>query len=337
MEGPKLLLRWMPIPATWAAGQWDLLYSFLVYVSIALFLLTIGGMVYFLFRFRYTRVKKAGHLAESSVTEAILIGAPTVLVMGIFFWGVHVYQALTKAPLDAMEVRVLGKQWNWTFQYEDGRTLTNELVVPVNKPVRLVMTSDDVLHSFFVPNFRIKRDLVPGMYSYAWFEATLIGEHHLFCAEYCGTSHSGMIGKVIVLSEQDYKMWSYGKKLGPQNDVLKEFEVGSQTEKQEAPMKVVHSLAHHGRGVFMSNCVQCHNNQGSDTGGLIGPSLVGVWGKQQVYADNTQGTVDENFIKLKIENPRVKVRKGYPAIMPTFKGLISENEMHALMAYLKTL
>src|SRR5205085_1468498 len=150
----------------------------------------------------------------SHALEGVFIVIPTVLLMVIFGWGYSLYHQMVTPPQDAYEVRVIGKQWLWTFLYDHGKSTVGELYVPINRPVKLVMTSDDVLHSFFVPNFRIKQDVVPGMYTTVWFEAKVPGKHQVFCAEYCGTSHSGMLAQVIALEEPQWNAWLRGKDIG---------------------------------------------------------------------------------------------------------------------------
>src|SRR5262249_32827474 len=157
---------------------------------------------------------KPKYITGSHALEAVFVTIPTVLLMIIFGWGWVVYREMTQAPPDAMEIRVIAKQWLWQFQYDNGKVLTGEVFVPMNKPVKMVMTSQDVIHSFFVPNFRVKQDVVPGMYSSVWFEAKMPGRHKIFCAEYCGTAHSGMLGDVVVLTDEQWNDFMAGKKLG---------------------------------------------------------------------------------------------------------------------------
>jgi cytochrome c oxidase subunit 2 len=171
-------------------------------------------MVYFAYKYRERPGLKAKYITHNVPLEIVWTAVPFVLLMVIFGWGYVVYNAMRQVPSNAYEVKVVGKQWLWQFQYDDGRTTVNELFVPVNKPVKLVMTSTDVLHSFFIPNFRIKQDVVPGMYSHVWFEATLPGRHQIYCTEYCGTSHSLMLARVNVLTPPQWEDWKLGKKLG---------------------------------------------------------------------------------------------------------------------------
>ena len=204
----------LPLQGSDIAAKWDMLYMFLVWLSVFFFVLVVGGMIYFAVKYKQRPGLKAKYITGNVPLEVLWTAVPFVLLMVIFGWGYYVYNEMTRVPSDAYEIRVVGKQWLWQFQYDDGRTTVNELYVPVNKPVKLLMTSTDVLHSFFVPNFRVKSDVVPGMFTTVWFEANVTGKHQVFCTEYCGTSHSLMLAKVIVLDPTQWEAWKAGKKVG---------------------------------------------------------------------------------------------------------------------------
>ena len=204
----------LPLQGSEVAVKWDALYMFLVWLSVFFFILVVGGMMYFVFKYKQRPGLKAKYITGNVPIEIVWTAVPFVLLMVIFGWGYYVYTEMTRIPQDAYEIRVVGKQWLWQFQYDDGRTTTNELYVPVNKPVKLLMTSTDVLHSFFVPNFRVKSDVVPGMFTTVWFEANVPGKHQIFCTEYCGTSHSLMLAKVLALEPAQWEAWKAGKKIG---------------------------------------------------------------------------------------------------------------------------
>jgi cytochrome c oxidase subunit 2 len=206
----------LPLRGTDIATRWDHLYLFLVYLSIFFFVLICGGMIYFAYAYRSRPGLKAKYITGNIPIEIVWTAVPFILLMIIFGWGYSVYNDMTRAPVNAYEIKVVGKQWLWQFQYEDGRTLVNEVYVPVGTPVKFVMTSTDVLHSFFIPNFRVKQDVVPGMYTSVWFEANVTGKHQVYCTEYCGTSHSLMLAKVIVLTAEQWEAWKMGKKM---NDI----------------------------------------------------------------------------------------------------------------------
>ena len=203
----------LPIQGTEVAVKWDALYIFLVILSLFFFVLVVGAMVYFGLAYHQSRKTKVEYIEGSHLIEVIWTVIPTIIVMVIFVWGYAVYKDMTEAPSDAYEIHAIAKQWLWQFQYDTGRTEINKLYVPLNKPVKVISTSEDVLHSLFIPDFRVKKDVVPGMYTQIWFKATVPGEHHLFCAEYCGTSHSGMIGTVIVLDDQQWHDFTRGREI----------------------------------------------------------------------------------------------------------------------------
>lgn len=321
----------LPIAGTEIAAKWDTLYFFLFWVSVFFFILTVGGMVYFAFRYRHSKGAKSKYITGNIALEVIWTIIPTVLLLVIFGWGYMVYNDMTRAPSDAMEIRVLGKQWNWVFQYEDGKQTSGEFFVPVNKPVKLVMTSEDVLHSFFIPNFRIKQDVVPGMYTTVWFEAKVTGQHQVFCTEYCGTAHSGMLAKAVVLDEKQWADWKRGKKIGP----VPEAGATMGQTKLTSATETGGSLAEQGKALMASKgCIACHSDDGTQK---IGPTYKGIYGHKVELADGSSVEVDDNYIRESIENPQAKVVKGFNPVMPTYKGMLKEEEINAVIAYIKSL
>ena len=247
----------------------------------------------------------AGHLGLEIFWTAI----PAVLALGVFVWATVLYFHLITPPPNAMEMYVVGKQWMWKLQHPEGKKEINELHVPLGESVRLTMTSEDVLHSFYIPAFRVKKDVVPGRYTNLWFKATQVGSYHLFCAEFCGTEHSRMIGTVHVLEPQDYEAWLTG---GTANE----------------PMEVA------GERLFEQYaCHTCHKMDGTGRG----PSLSGLFGKTVALEGGGTALVDEAYIRESILNPSAKIMAGYKPIMPTFKGQISEEGIIQLIAYIKSL
>jgi cytochrome c oxidase subunit 2 len=229
--------------------------------------------------------------------------------MVMFFWGAKVFFQITRPPANAIEIYVTAKQWMWKLQHEDGHREMNELHVPIGQPVRLTMASEDVIHSFFVPAFRFKRDVVPGRFSTAWFEATKPGKYHLFCAEYCGTRHSNMIGWIYAMTPADYQAWLAGGTPGE-------------------------TLASAGAKRFVEQaCNTCHGEQK----GSRGPSLTGLYGSTVRMQSGQTIVADEAYIRESIVNPQAKLLEGYPPIMPTYQGLISEEGLLQLTAYIKSL
>ncbi len=300
----------LPPQASSFARDVDVFYGFMIAVT-AFFSLLIGTLVVF-FAIKYRRrspTEIATDVHESSVLEIVWTVIPLGLVLVMFVWGAALYFRITRPPADAIHVYVTGKQWMWKVQHADGQREMNELHVPVGTPVRLTMASEDVIHSFFVPAFRFKRDVVPGRIATAWFEATRPGKYHLFCAEFCGTRHSGMIGWVYALKPAEYQAWISGGTAGE-------------------------TLAAAGAKRFQEQaCNTCHAEQA----GARGPSLIGLYGKRVRLQSGATVVADEEYLRESIVNPQAKLLEGYPPIMPTFQGLISEEGLLQLIAYIKSL
>ncbi|HTX53181.1 MAG TPA: cytochrome c oxidase subunit II [Candidatus Baltobacteraceae bacterium] len=316
-------LRIFPEQASTVAGQVDALFLFLVVVSVffAGLIFVLVGLFVIKYRRRQTDapVPSIGAEVASAESHDHSLGAlalevfwtviPLGITMVIFVWGANLYFTMSRPPANAAEIYVVGKQWMWKLQHPGGQREINELHVPVNVPVKLVMTSEDVIHSFFVPAFRVKRDVVPGKYTVAWFEATTPGEYYLFCAQYCGTSHAVMGGRIVVMDRPDYERWL----AGAAKDV---------------------SLAEAGEKLFYQiGCSSCH--QTTNTG--RGPSLVGKFGTMEKLASGESVLVDEAYLRESIVFPQAKIALGYPPIMPTFTGLVTEDGIVQLIAYIKSL
>ncbi len=303
-------MQLFPDQASSFAGHVDALYGFLIAVT-AFFSLLIGVLVVF-FAIRYRRrspEQVAVDVHESGALEIVWTVIPLVLVLIMFFWGASVYFRIARPPANTLDIYVTGKQWMWKLQHTDGHREMNELHVPIGQAVRLLMASEDVIHSFYVPAFRFKRDVVPGRLSIAWFEATRPGKYHLFCAEYCGTRHSGMIGWIYVMPPADYQAWLAGGAAGE-------------------------TLAAAGAKRFQEQaCNTCHGDQP----GARGPSLVGLLGRKVRLQSGQEITADEAYVRESIVNPQARLVAGYPPIMPTFQGLISEDGLLQLIAYIKSL
>jgi cytochrome c oxidase subunit II len=292
------------------AGRVDALYFFLVAVS-AFFVILIAALIV-VFGVRYRR-RAAGDVGAKVVPALSLEIAWTVIPLAIalvmFFWAANVYFAQAQPPPETLDVYVTGKQWMWKFQHLDGQREINELHVPAGRAVRLTGTSEDVIHSFFVPAFRLKADVIPGRYTTLWFNATTPGRYHLFCAEYCGTRHSGMIGTIIVMDPTEYQTWlSGGAAEG--------------------------SLASQGQKLFQDfACITCHRSDGQGRG----PNLEGVFGSRVELNGGQAVTADEAYVRESILSPSAKVTAGFQPIMPTFQGLVSEEQLIALVEYVKSL
>ena len=325
----------LPIQGSDVAVAWDSLFLFLVWLSVFFFILVVGGMIYFAIRYRSSKVKNTKYITDHHGLEAFWTIVPTILLMGIFVWGWSVYKQMTQTPPDAMEVHVIAKQWSWAFQYDDGRVFSNELYVPLDKPVKLVMTSEDVIHSFFIPSFRVKSDVVPGMYTNVWFQAKVPGAHQVFCTEYCGTMHSGMLAKIYVLDEKNWRAFKAGKEIERPGKAGGEIQTLSLV-KQDTSISTPHlSLSEQGKKlVEMKGCVACHSTDGTRK---IGPSYKGIYGKDEELSDGSKVKVDDDYIRESILKPAAKIVKGYSPVMPPFQGLVNEQEMNAIIAYIKSL
>jgi cytochrome c oxidase subunit 2 len=304
----------LPEQATEFAAKIDLLYLFILAVN-AFFIFLVVGMVIF-FAVKYRRRSNSERPApphEDSrleVASAALLG---VLMAVMFVWGAKVFFEGNRPPKDAMEVLVVGKQWMWKLQHPEGKREINSLHIPVGQAIKLNMTSEDVIHSFYIPAFRVKNDVLPGRYTTVWFKPTKEGRYNLFCTEYCGTEHSRMVGWVDVMSESGYEEWLRSS--------------GSASSAQETPVQA-------GARLFSEfGCATCHNSQS----GALGPNLVGVYGTEQTIADGSKVMADENYLRESILNSQAKLVAGFAPIMPVFKGQISEEQLSQIIAYIKSL
>ncbi|MFN7925736.1 MAG: cytochrome c oxidase subunit II [Bryobacteraceae bacterium] len=301
-----------PDAASTLARGVDLYYFFLIAVSVFFTVLIYFLCAYFgvKYRRRHPDEVPAKPLKESLFLELIWAGVPFVLVMIMFVWSAVIYFQAYYPPEGAMEMYVVGKQWMWKVQHPEGHREINEMHVPVGRPVKLTMTTEDVLHSYFIPAFRIKKDVVPGKYTTMWFEASKPGKYHLFCAEYCGNQHSGMIGSVHVMEQADYEAWLAGVQRGE-------------------------TMAQAGERLFSRlGCASCHKED--NTGRC--PTLKDVFGKPVLLHNGQRVVADEAYMRESILKPNAKIVAGYTQIeMPTFQGQISEDGVLQVIAYLKTL
>jgi cytochrome c oxidase subunit II len=299
-----------PQQASAQAGQVDALFLFLVAVSAFFGILIAAMLAAFAARFHRRRQDEVGDAIHGSIPlELLWTFIPLGLAMVIFVWGAWLFFHLTRPPKGAMEVYVVGKQWMWKLEHMDGHREINELHVPVGRPVKLIMGSEDVIHSFFIPAFRVKADVIPGRYNTMWFTATQPGRYHLFCTQYCGTKHAAMIGWVTAMEPAAYQAWLSGGAA-----------TGSPVENGA---KLFQDLA----------CASCHKEDGSGRG----PVLKGLFGKEVQLANGQTVTVDEAYVRESILNPQAKIASGFQPIMPAFQGLVSEEQLLQLLAYVKSL
>lgn len=299
-----------PESASTAAEAIDELYIFLLVLSFALTLLVAVLVVSFAVKYRRGSPANRSLKSKNMTLEIIWIGASVPLLVGIFYWGARVAFFVYRAPPDAMQVTIVGKQWMWKVRHADGRGEINTLHVPVGRPVRLTMISEDVIHSFYVPAFRVKQDVLPGRYTSLWFEATEPGEYRLYCAEYCGTDHSRMVGRIIVLKPHDFSRW-----LAREAD-------------DESPVVA-------GRKLFEQ--LRCHSCHEGAEGQPRGPSLAGIYLKKVPLANGETVLADDDYLRESILRPNAKIVAGYQPLMPPFESQISEDGVLDLIAYIRSL
>ena len=299
-----------PPQASTLAADVDALYLFILAVTAFFGIMTTAVVIYFAAKYRTEDPLKVGARIHGSIPlELAWSIIPFLITIVIFAWASHVFFDLVRPPDQTLEIYATGKRWMWKFQHLDGQNEINELHVPAGRAIKVTFTSEDVLHSLFFPAFRTKADAIPGRYSTVWFTPTIIGEHHIFCAEYCGTNHSGMIGKVYVMEPTAYETWLTGAVAGG-------------------------SLAQRGERLFSDlACNTCHLSDGRGRG----PSLANKFGASEKLTGGAQVAIDEAYVRESILRPQAKVVDGYQPLMPTFQGLVSEENVMALVEYVKSL
>ena len=301
---------WWPPTASAYAGTINFLFAILLVVAA----LT-AGLVFFLLLFFANKYRHGSNADRSGVTrktwrfEVAWTAATLLIFVGMAVWGATIYLRLYNPPADALQIFVVGKQWMWKAQHPGGQREINELHVPVGQDVRLVMASQDVIHSFFIPALRIKQDVVPGRYETMWFRADKVGRYHLFCAEYCGTDHAHMGGWLIVMNPRDFAAWLRNQ--------------GGQE-----------TLAAQGEQLFRrSGCSGCHESGGT----VRAPHLEGVFGSPVPLSDGSVVIADERYVRDSILNPKGQVAAGYEPVMPTFAGQVSEDDLAKLVTYIESI
>lgn len=306
----------LPNQGSTIAQDVDTLFYFILIASIVIFAIVVAGLIFFTIRYRRQSAQPEKTYGKDHNLKLELIWSiiPTILVIIVFAWGFKVFLDMNVVPRDAMEIKVTGKKWLWTFDYPNGANSINNLVVPVDQPVKLVLSSEDVIHSFFVPGFRIKMDVLPNRYNVTWFEAVEEGEYQLFCAEYCGTGHSDMLGKVNVVSQEEYDQWLAKGLINMDADM---------------PLEDLGAKLYTGKA-----CNTCHTIDGTP---LVGPSFKDVFGEPVTFTDGSATTIDENYIRQSILEPRSKIVAGYQPVMPTYQNLLKDRDVDALIAYIKSL
>jgi cytochrome c oxidase subunit 2 len=309
----------MPLDASTFGAEIDGLYNFLFWLSVISSSLIFTVMIYFVVKYR-AKGREANEVGadgehHNTALEITWSVAPLFVLIGVFVWGFRGYVDLRTPPKDALEIYVQGQKWKWLFTYTDGQEsyVDDSLHVPVDRDVRVIIQSVDVLHSLYIPAFRTKMDAVPGRYSDLWFRATKTGDFPIFCAEYCGTSHSGMLSHAIVHKPGGYQAWL--SKAIEESGNLPPVELGAKLYGQQG-------------------CKACHTLDGS---ALIGPSWKGLFGKQRTFADGSTALADENYIINSINNPAGQVVEGYAPSMPTYQGKLNDKQLNGIIEYIKTL
>lgn len=307
-------------------------FFFILGVSVVLLALNTGVMLYFVFRFNRKRHPRAEEVKENVTLEIIWTVIPTMLVLVIFWVGWKGFQYMRTAPPDAMVVKVSARQWSWTFTYANGKKST-VLTVPAGRPVKLLITSEDVLHSLFIPAYRIKEDAVPGRETHLWFLPDTPGSFDLFCTEYCGVGHANMLTKVAVVPQKEFDAWIGGK---PSPKAAAAPRATAKTAQHEGERE--EGPAHEGAELFQAKgCIACHSIDGSKK---IGPTLKGILGRHRVITTAGQEreiTADAAYLRHSMLEPTADMVKGFPPIMPSQKGQLTDREIDALIEYLKTL
>ncbi len=297
--------------ASTIATKVDSAFLFILAISVLMLLVITFLMVYFTIKYRRDKNPTPTNIEGNFLLEVVWTVVPTILVIAMFYYGWIGYREMETIPEDAMAVKVTAQMWSWSFEYENG-TQSDELAVPINKPVKLELFSRDVLHSLYVPAFRIKKDVVPGIRNTLWFTGDEEGTYDLLCTEYCGLRHSYMLSKVVVMSQDQFASWMAGK--------------------------VAHESAEPGgRALLESNgCLGCHSLDGSR---IVGPTFKGIFGKKgRVVTDGAERDVvaDEEYLRRAILKPNADVAVGYPPIMPSQEGILSDEQIDAIIEYLKT-
>jgi len=313
-----LRTMWLPVSqGSDFAKEIDGLFMDIFWLSMFFFVGIVAAMIYFAWRYRFKPGRVTPHQTHNTTLEVVWTVIPTLIILVLFFVGVISYMKFAVAPGEAMEIQITGKQWLWTFEYPDGTRSVNEMHVPVNKNVRLVMTSEDVLHDFYVPDMRIKRDLIPGRYTQIWFRSnnSAIGEHVATCAEYCGKGHSDMHAKLLVDSQADFDKWMATG--------------GTEWEDYKGHMWDWGKIQWDRKG-----CSTCHTLDGTSS---KGPTWKGIWGTMVTLSDGKTVLVDEAYVRESMMLPQAKIVKGFDPVMPTFQGLLRENEIQGLVALIKSL
>jgi len=298
------------------AEEVDALFIFILLVGLFFFLITQGALIWFAVRYRKRKGEKepdTPYITGNRLLETVWVVVPSFLILAIFIYGYLVFRDIRTPPPGTAEINVTARQWLYLFKYPDGRTAVNEVRVPQGKPVRFVMTSADVIHGFYLPEFRLKQDILPGSYTSLWLQPEKEGKYDIYCTQYCGTGHSTMRAVMIVMPGEEYREWLAGKEEEEKGEPL--WEKGKELAEK-------------------SGCLACHSIDGTTK---IGPTWKGLFGRTVTFTDGTTATADEQYVKNYIEEPNVRVIKGFQPVMPSYKGMLKDDDITAIIAYIKTL
>jgi cytochrome c oxidase subunit 2 len=302
----------MPQQASSWAWSVDWINNFITYVAAFCTVAITGAMLHFAYKYRRKGPNdKTEYITHDSTLETVWTVVPTIVCIFVGFCGFFVYKDMRTPPANPIEIQVTGQKWYWTYKYPNGKTADNDMVVPVNQPVRLIMKSRDVNHSFFIPAMRVKEDVIGSDYHYLWFLPTETGNFHIFCAEYCGKSHSKMTGTLRVVSASEYEDFINDRK------------------KEELPPDEL------GKKLYASKaCITCHSLDGSK---VLGPSFKGLFGREEELTDGQKIKVDESYLRESILYSNKKIVKGFQPVMPSYEGQLKDEEIDGLIAYIKTI
>lgn len=303
---------WLPHPGSTLAAEVDRGWHYAMIVATVTFLIVMIAMFYFMVKYRRKREgEKTEELDHSTKLEILWSVIPLGVLIWLFFVGLRGYVDASVPPRGAYTIQVQAYKWGWNFNYPEGFT-SGDLVVPKGRPVKILMSSQDVLHSFYIPEFRVKQDVVPGLYTTLWFEATTVGETLLECTEYCGTNHSEMLRRVRVLEEADFMAWL--DKEQNADDSMPADELGAKLYAERA-------------------CIGCHSTTGA---AMSGPTFKGLYGKTETLADGSTVKVDDEYLRESILNSNAKIVKGYSSgVMPSFQGQLNDKQVAGLIAFIK--
>jgi len=298
------------------ADEVDSVFIFIFLVGLFFFLVTQGCLIYFAIRYRRRKLENEAstpYITGNRLLEIVWVVIPSFLLLVIFIYGYLVFRDIRTPPPGAAEINVTAKQWLYIFKYPDGRTAINELRVPLGKPVKFIMTSADVIHGFYLPEFRVKQDILPGSYTYLWLQPDKTGRYDIYCTQYCGTGHSTMRAVMVVMEEHEYREWLAGRE--EKGEVEPLWEKGKELAEK-------------------SGCLACHSIDGTPK---IGPTWKGLYGHNTELADGTTVSADDNYIRESILDSNARIVKGFQPVMPSYKGILKDDDITAIIAYIKTL